>query len=174
MFFTCNYISQSFVAYLFIACKIYSRNFSFNIIKSFKNINDKQANLINCWDEDVVLNIGESSEEVGKYAYLSLEKAKEALKNNEIDVLVTAPINKSSIQKNKEDFIGHTEYLEQNFEGKSLMMMISSNMKIAFVTSHVPLVEVPKLLTKTKISEITDSNSLGILSIVFSIKSFAL
>lgn len=129
------------------------KNFSFNIINSFKNINDKQANLINCWDEDVVLNIGESSEEVGKYAYLSLEKAKESLKNNEIDVLVTAPINKSSIQKNKEDFIGHTEYLEQNFEGKSLMMMISSNMKIAFVTSHVPLVEVPKLLTKTKISE---------------------
>ena len=65
--------------------------------------------------------------------------------------MVTAPINKSSIKKNQYNFIGHTEYLEQNFEGDSLMMMVSNNMKIAFVTSHVPLSEVPNLLTKEKI-----------------------
>ena len=129
------------------------KNFSFNIINSFKEVNDKQANLLNCWVEDVEIKIGESCEEIGKYAFISLEKAKQALQNNDIDVLVTAPINKSSIQKNQKDFIGHTEYLEQNFEGKSVMMMVSNNMKIAFVTSHVPLSEVPNLLTKEKICE---------------------
>jgi len=127
------------------------KNFSFNIINSFKDVNDKRANLINCWEEDLKLEIGEPSEEVGKYAYLSLEKATKALKDDEIDVLVTAPINKSTIKKQHDNFIGHTEYLEQNFEGNSVMMMISSNMKIAFVTSHVPLSEVPNLLTKEKI-----------------------
>ena len=129
------------------------KNFSFNIIDSFKNVNDKQVNLLNCWKEDVEIKLGESTEESAKYAFISLEKAKESLKDNDIDVLVTAPINKSSIQKKQHDFVGHTEYLEQNFNGNSVMMMISDNMKIAFVTSHVPLSEVPKLLTKEKIIE---------------------
>lgn len=129
------------------------KNFSFNIINSFKELNDKQANLLNCWKEDLEIKIGESCEKISKYAFISLEKAKQSLQNNDIDILVTAPINKSSIQKNQTDFIGHTEYLEQNFEGKSVMMMVSNNMKIAFVTSHVPLSEVPSLLTTEKICE---------------------
>lgn len=133
------------------------KNFSFNIINDFNKVNDKQANLINCWEEDVEINLGELNSETGKYAYISLEKAKDALKNNNIDVLVTAPINKSAIQKNQKDFIGHTEYLEQNFKGNSLMMMISENMKIAFVTSHVPLAEVSGLLNEEKIVEILSS-----------------
>ena len=75
-------------------------------------------------------------------AFISLEKAKDSLKNNDVDALVTAPIHKSSIQEKQSDFVGHTEFLEQNFNGNSLMMMISDNMKIAFVTSHVPLKKV--------------------------------
>ena len=129
------------------------KNFSFNIIDSFTNVNDKQANLLNCWKDDVEIKLGEATEESAKYAYISLERAKESLINNDIDVLITAPINKSSIQKKQKNFIGHTEYLEQNFNGKAVMMMISDNMKIAFVTSHVALSEVPKLLTKEKITE---------------------
>lgn len=129
------------------------KNFSFNIIDSFKDVNDKQANLLNCWKEDVEIKLGEDTEESSKYTFLSLEKAKEALKNNEIDVLITAPINKASIQKRQKDFVGHTEYLEKNFNGKAVMMMMSDNMKIAFVTSHVALSEVPKLITKEKITE---------------------
>ena len=129
------------------------KNFSFNIINSFNEINDKQANLLNCWEDDVHIKIGESTLEAGKYAFISLEKAKEALKNKNIDVLVTAPINKSSIKETHKNFIGHTEYLEQNFNGKAVMMMVSENMKIAFVTSHVPLSKVPSLLSEQIIIE---------------------
>lgn len=129
------------------------KNFNFKIINDLKDINDKQANLLNCWKQDVEIKFGEPTEESGKYAFVSLEKAKESLKNNDIDVLVTAPINKSSIQKKQKDFVGHTEYLSQSFNGKAIMMMISDNMKIAFVTSHVALSKVPKLLTKEKIVE---------------------
>ena len=125
----------------------------------FNKVNDKQANLINCWVEDVEISLGKMNPEIGKYAYLSLERAKDALKNNDIDVLVTSPINKSAVQQNQKDFIGHTEYLEQNFEGDSLMMMISENMKIAFVTSHIPLSEVSGLLNEEKIVEILSSLS---------------
>ena len=76
------------------------KNFSFNLIDSFNNVNDKQVNLLNCWKEDVEIKLGESTEE-SKYAFISLEKAKDSLKNNDVDVLITAPINKSSIQKTK-------------------------------------------------------------------------
>ena len=130
-------------------CEI--KNFSFNIIKSMKQVNEKQANLINVWEEDVEVNLGKPWKIMGKYAFISLEKARKSLENNNIDVLVTAPINKSMIQENHKEFIGHTEYLEKNFEGKSLMMMISDNMKIACSTSHIPLSEVPKSLTQEKI-----------------------
>jgi 4-hydroxythreonine-4-phosphate dehydrogenase len=133
------------------------KNFSFNIINNFNKVNDKQANLINCWEEDIEISLGKMSPEIGKYAFLSLEKAKDALKNNDIDVLVTSPINKSAIQQNQKNFIGHTEYLEENFEGDSLMMMISENMKIAFVTSHIPLSEVSGMLNEEKIVEILSS-----------------
>ena len=53
--------------------------------------------------------------------------------------MVTAPINKASIQEKVSGFIGHTEFLQGNFDGESLMIMLSEVMKIAFVTGHVPL-----------------------------------
>ena len=59
-------------------------------------------------------------------------------------MLVTAPINKSIIQKKISNFIGHTEFLGSSFDGEALMIMISEKMKIAFVTGHVPLTEVKK------------------------------
>jgi len=65
--------------------------------------------------------------------------------------LVTAPINKASIQEKVSGFIGHTEFLQGNFEGKSLMIMLSEVMKIAFVTGHVPLTEVRKAITPENI-----------------------
>ena len=133
------------------------KNFSFNIIKDFSNINDKQVNLINCWDNDLEIKLGKSNIEIGKYALISLEKTTEALKKNDIDVVVTAPINKHSIKQNEKKFIGHTEYFEQNFDGKSLMMMISDNMKIAFVTSHVALSEVSNLISQEKIEKVLKS-----------------
>ena len=65
--------------------------------------------------------------------------------------MVTAPINKASIQEKVSGFIGHTEFLQGNFDGESLMIMLSEVMKIAFVTGHVPLTEVKKAITTENI-----------------------
>ena len=127
------------------------KDFSFNIINKIDDANQKRANLLNCWNEEVKINFGESSKEAGKYAFRSLQKATKALKNKEIDVLVTAPINKANIQKNESNFVGHTEYLGQNFDGESLMIMLSDAMRIAFVTGHIPLSEVANTLTQEKV-----------------------
>ena len=107
----------------------------------------KEANLLNIWDNDIDVNFGKSTAKSGALSFDSLKQATNALKNKDIDVLVTAPINKSSIQKNVPGFIGHTEFLEGNFQGDSLMIMISERMKIAFVTGHVSLSDVKKSIS---------------------------
>ena len=126
-------------------------DFSFNVIKSIKDVVPKKANLINCWNEDIEIKFGLSSTVSGKYSLESLKLACEALKKNQIDVLVTAPINKSSIFEHDNNFIGHTEFLQKEFEGTSLMIMVSEIMKIGFVTSHVSLSKVAQLLSTKKI-----------------------
>jgi 4-hydroxythreonine-4-phosphate dehydrogenase len=80
---------------------------------------------------------------------MALEKATQDLASNKIDVLVTAPISKEAIGKANFNFPGHTEYLANlSNVDEALMMMISSVLKVALVTSHVPIQEVSKLITK--------------------------
>ena len=127
------------------------QDFSFNMITKMSDLNLKRANLLNLWSENIDVKFGKATTISGKFAFDSLKKASEALKNKEIDVLVTAPINKSSIQKKINSFIGHTEFLQGNFEGNSLMIMVSEIMRIAFITGHIPLSEVKKSITKENI-----------------------
>ena len=121
---------------------IFLKDFAFNIINNFDEINQKKPNLINIYNEEFDVEFGKVSSKAGSVSYKSIQKATEALKNNNIDVLVTAPINKHAIQKNIKDFIGHTEFFEENFNSKAIMIMVSEMMKIAFVTSHIPLSKV--------------------------------
>ena len=122
-------------------------DFSFNIIKSAKEANLKKPNIIDCWNEDVEITLGQSNEVGGKYALASLEAATEGLKNGDIDALVTAPINKENIQSETFKFPGHTEYLTDKFEGNSLMLMVNDNLKIGVSTNHIPLSKVANILT---------------------------
>ncbi|MEJ6736127.1 MAG: 4-hydroxythreonine-4-phosphate dehydrogenase PdxA [Flavobacteriales bacterium] len=122
-------------------------DFSFNIIKSAKEANLKKPNIIDCWNEDVEITLGQSNEVGGKYALASLEAATEGLKNGDIDALVTAPINKENIQSETFKFPGHTEYLTDKFEGNSLMLMVNDNLKIGVATNHIPLSKVANTLT---------------------------
>mgnify|MGYP006323524405 FL=1 len=73
-------------------------NLSFSSIKDFSRINHKQVNLFSCWEEDIQVTPGQLTDEGGKYAVLSLQTAVAALKQKQIDGLVTAPIHKKNIQ----------------------------------------------------------------------------
>jgi 4-hydroxythreonine-4-phosphate dehydrogenase len=117
--------------------------------------------LVNIWNENVNLEIGKETKDGGKYAFLSLQKAVEALIKNKIDVLVTAPINKHNIQSEKFNFNGHTEYLESNLEGESLMILMNDKIKIGLITGHIPVRTIsesinPEILRK-KIEIFSDS-----------------
>ena len=114
-------------------------DFSFNVIKSINDLNAKKPNLIECWKEDVDMKLGESNSDGGKYALLSLEAATKDLEEGKIDALVTAPINKDNIQSDEFDFPGHTEYLDNKFEGESLMLMANDLIRIGVATNHIPV-----------------------------------
>ncbi|MDR2950012.1 MAG: 4-hydroxythreonine-4-phosphate dehydrogenase PdxA [Prevotella sp.] len=128
----------------------------FNQISNAKDATINKVNIVNCINEETKVELGQSTPVAGEAAYQSLEKAVADLKNEIIDVLVTAPINKHNIQREDFHFPGHTEYLEERFgkDGdKSLMILVKDSLRIALVTGHIPLSEVPKSLTKEKIIE---------------------
>ncbi|MFV0340766.1 MAG: 4-hydroxythreonine-4-phosphate dehydrogenase PdxA [Parachlamydiaceae bacterium] len=129
---------------------------AFNQISNAKDATINKVNIVNCINEETKVELGQSTPVAGEAAYQSLEKAVADLKSGIIDVLVTAPINKHNIQREDFHFPGHTEYLEERFgkDGdKSLMILVKDSLRIALVTGHIPLSEVPKALSKEKIIE---------------------
>ena len=110
--------------------------------------------MICCYDEEIKIDFGQATEESGKAAMISLQRAMEDYKKGEIDVLVTAPVNKSCMQGADSRFVGHTEYLEHEVgEGnESLMILMSSIMRVALVTTHVPVKEIASQITQEKIA----------------------
>lgn len=124
-------------------------NFSFNIIKSPDEANPKRANIINCIDEDVRVELGKSTPYAGKASIQALEIATQDLADGKIDVLVTGPINKYNIQSDKFTFAGHTDFLETRFHAEgALMFMINDFFRIGVVTAHIPVAKIAEYITK--------------------------
>ena len=127
-------------------------NFNYQSTKDFSRINAKQVNLFNCWEEEVVITPGQLTDVGGKYAVLSLQTAVAALKQKQIDGLVTAPIHKKNIQSPEFSFTGHTPYLKSIFGVNDVVMMLcAGNFRVALLTEHVPVSEITKHITKEKI-----------------------
>lgn len=127
----------------------------FTSIKSAENINDGVNNMVEVIDEDLKVELGVPSQAAGQAALISLERAVTDLKKGLIDVLVTAPINKNTIQSNEFTFPGHTEYLESAVgDGKkSLMILFNDAVKVALVTTHLPVSKIAPAITKEKVLE---------------------
>lgn len=117
-----------------------------------KAIEDK-VNVVNLWKENIKITPGAEDKVIGEYAFKSLQAATNALKENQVDVLVTAPINKHVIQSEEFNFPGHTDYLAQELGGESLMFMVSENLKIGLLTDHVPVKNVPEKITRKLIEQ---------------------
>jgi 4-hydroxythreonine-4-phosphate dehydrogenase len=133
----------------------------FHEIPSTGAIVSNKVNVINVWNENVAIDFGKEDIKMGEYAIKSLEASVAALKNDDIDILVTAPINKHNIQSDGFKFPGHTNYLAEQLEGDSLMFMISENLRVGLLTDHVPVKDVAAHITedliKQKIATVTKS-----------------
>lgn len=123
-------------------------NFTFNTIRTPDEAHARKANMINCLDDDIRVELGKSTTQGGEAAIISLEKAGEDLKKGKIDVLITAPFDKQNVQSDNFHFKGHTDYLKSLAGAEEvLMFMISESMRIGIATDHVPLSKVPELIT---------------------------
>ncbi|MBT8311858.1 MAG: 4-hydroxythreonine-4-phosphate dehydrogenase PdxA [Flavobacteriaceae bacterium] len=111
-----------------------------------KSISGK-INVVNVWKEAPEIRFGVESKEAGTYAIKSLRAAVNALKKGDIDLLVTAPINKKNIQDEEYGFPGHTDYLAEQLDGQSLMFMVTDTLKVGLLTDHVAVKDVAEKIT---------------------------
>ena len=128
---------------------------NFSIINSAKDAEPDRLSIVNCNEDEVKVELSKPTEEGGRAALDALEKAVEEYKAGLIDVLVTAPINKHTIQSEEFSFPGHTEFLE-NALGKgqkALMILMKDDFRVALVTGHIPVSQIASTITKELIEE---------------------
>jgi len=127
-------------------------NFNYQSAKELNRLNNKQVNVFNCWEEEVTITPGQLNDTGGSYAIKSLRAAVEALKQNHIQGLVTAPIHKKNIQSAGFSFTGHTPFLKSFFSAPDVAMMLcSGDFRVSLVTEHIPVREVAQYITREAI-----------------------
>lgn len=133
--------------------KVMDLTTNFSLVDDADQAQTGRLNMISCYDEEVKVDFGQISAESGQSAFVCLKKAVEDWRAGKIDVLLTAPISKESIQSEDFKFVGHTEYLEQETGGgaSALMILMSPVMKVALVTTHLPIKDIAAAITKEKI-----------------------
>lgn len=128
---------------------------TYNAVGNPADIQDGKLNIINCNSDNIIIELGTATKESGEAAYQALERAIKDYQEGIIDLLVTAPINKNTIQSDDFNFPGHTEYLQERLGGgnKSLMILCSDEVRFAIATSHLPLRDVPEAITPELLEE---------------------
>ena len=141
--------------------RIFNVNCEIVSINNIENLSRNSVNVFNINNKDFHIEFGKSNSDGGEISRLSLRLAVEFLKNSMIDGLVTGPINKNNIQNNDFNFKGHTDFLDSYFNGQALMFMVSSEIKIALLTEHIPIDKVVDEITteliKTRIKLVESS-----------------
>ncbi|WP_370897573.1 4-hydroxythreonine-4-phosphate dehydrogenase PdxA [Chryseobacterium gossypii] len=132
---------------------IFKLNLNFNYINDASQAQGGKLNMVNLVKDNVNVELGVPTEESTKMAISSLEAATEALMKGEIDVLVTAPINKDEMMKMGFQHAGHTGYFEEKFHKKGLMFLVTEDLKVAVSTHHIPIAKVAENISKEKIKK---------------------
>lgn len=128
---------------------------NFTIINSAAEAHNNKVNLLTTFDQEIKVDLGNPSKEAGMASLAALEKAMADYKEELFDVLVTAPINKNNIQSDDFHFCGHTEYIEERAGNgdKALMILLNDMLRVALVTTHLPIRDVAAAITKESIIE---------------------
>ncbi|WP_312078018.1 4-hydroxythreonine-4-phosphate dehydrogenase PdxA [Chryseobacterium sp.] len=132
---------------------IFKLNLTFNYITEASQAQGGKLNMVNLVKDNSNVELGTPTEESTKMAIDSLEAATEALVKGDIDVLVTAPINKDEMVKMGFKHAGHTGYFEEKFNKKGLMFLVTEDLKVAVSTHHIPIVQVAENISKEKIKK---------------------
>ncbi|MCK9205260.1 MAG: 4-hydroxythreonine-4-phosphate dehydrogenase PdxA [Bacteroidales bacterium] len=124
-------------------------DFNFNLVKKADQAHPRRPNIVNIHDEEIKIDLGKSTPIAGELALLSLEAATDDLIKNNIDVIVTAPINKKNIHSPNFPFPGHTEYFAKKFNVEDyLMLMVNKSFRIGMITGHIPVANIKGALSE--------------------------
>ena len=128
---------------------------SFTIINNADDAQDGKLNILSCTEDELKVELTKATPEAGKAALDALERALKDYREGDIDVLVTAPINKHTIQSDSFHFPGHTEYIEERVgdDNKALMILLKDDFRVALVTGHIPVKDIAATITKELIME---------------------
>jgi 4-hydroxythreonine-4-phosphate dehydrogenase len=89
-----------------------------------------------------------------RYVLDTLDSATDLCQQGLTDALVTGPVHKSNINEAGIAFSGHTEYLAGRTDTRKVVMMLATNdLRVALVTTHLPLAEVPAAITRENVLE---------------------
>jgi len=98
---------------------------------------------------------GAPTKESGIAAYKAIKIGVELAKQKAIDAIITAPLSKHSFELAGINFPGHTEFLADATNVKNYSMMFLSNkMKVALATIHIPIANIPKSISKSKLKKL--------------------
>lgn len=125
----------------------------------FHRVNDarealpRKLNVVNVWEDEVAIELGKPSGALAKYAIKSLEAAAQDLASAKADVLITAPIDKNSMQQAGFAYPGHTEFLQHmaGADSEVLMLLVGDGLRVGTVTGHIPLKDVSAAISTDRI-----------------------
>ena len=135
--------------------KVLNLQTNFTIIEKAEEAKEGKLNLLTTFDDEVKIELGTPAKEAGEAALAALDRAMTDYRSGLYDVIVTAPINKKTIQSDLFHFCGHTEYIEScvGDGNKALMILMNDVLKVALVTTHLPIKDVASAITKEAIVE---------------------
>ena len=127
---------------------------NFTTINSPADAVDGALNLIHSTADEVKIDLGQPTEEAGRAAFVALERAIKDWRAGQLDAVVTAPINKHTIQNESFNFPGHTEYIANRVghDGQEpLMILMTEQLRVALVTTHLPIADVAGQITEERV-----------------------
>lgn len=106
---------------------------------------------------------GTLDKENGRAVLATLDLALEGVQAGWFDAIVTAPLQKSTINEAGVAFSGHTEYLAEKTHTPKVVMMLAGQpagaqpyLRVALATTHLPLKDVPGAITQSSLAQVLD------------------
>lgn len=94
---------------------------------------------------------GKLNQANSRYVLKTITKAAKGCIDGDFDAMVTGPVHKGIINNAGFAFTGHTEFIAEICGGHPVMMLATPGLRVALVTTHLPLAEVPKAVTHTRL-----------------------
>lgn len=95
---------------------------------------------------------GELDANNSSYVIALIERAAKLCASGAASAMVTAPVQKSVIQEAGFEFSGHTEFLATLVGGTPMMLLSGQRLRVALVTTHVPLLRVPQAISQSSVA----------------------